>query len=299
MSDSPSPGKPFSPALNIRRILAIFVLIFVSLTLLGQAPREVGRWKLAQAIELRGAGNKDAAYQALEDAIRWFPDDPLLVLQRADWRRADGDEKEAAEDLERILELPRDKVELLTIHGAAMLQYRRFAEAVKDWEQLNVISERTGRPSRVEALNQLAYAQALAQIDLNKALEHANKALELVPGDSAILDTRGYILYLNKDYEAALADMNAAIKKKEGNDPPTLSTLRKRNQAVPEHVRLADSKPKVLSDLDASSGAARVRAVLRYHRALVLLALGKQEEAEADLKRVRELTGKEPDESLF
>jgi hypothetical protein len=40
-------------------------------------------------------------------------------------------------------------------------------------------------------------------------------------------------------------------------------------------------------------------AVVRYHRALVLKALGREEDAKKDLERARELIGREPDDQLF
>ena len=43
----------------------------------------------------------------------------------------------------------------------------------------------------------------------------------------------------------------------------------------------------------------RNTAVIHYHRSLVLSALGREEDAKKDREIVRELAGKEPDETLF
>ena len=46
-------------------------------------------------------------------------------------------------------------------------------------------------------------------------------------------------------------------------------------------------------------GDDRNTATIHYHRALALLALGKEKAAEEDLAIVRKLIGGEPDERLF
>src|SRR5262245_52650870 len=219
-SDNPFQDRPYPPPparrpifptwLSIRRVVYV-MLVLVGACAIAEVPQEIGRWKLANALELRHAGKKEEAYQALDEAMHRFPRNALLLLQRADWRLEDGESAKAEADWDQLLELPRDSVELLKLHSQILQNAGKFKEAIVDWERLNVLSERSGRPGRAEALNGLAYARALAQIDLAKALDNVNAALKLTPESGSILDTRGYLLYLNRQYEAALPDMNMAV----------------------------------------------------------------------------------------
>jgi tetratricopeptide (TPR) repeat protein len=270
--------------------------------MLSELPREPARWQLARALEARSNGDKEQAAALLEEVFQEFPDDPMLLIQRAEWRVEDKQVEAGIQDADLALKLAGEDRDWLEIHSSFLQNAGRHELAVEDWKKINVISQRTGKPARESALNGLAYAQALAQLDLDQALMNVEQALELTPDHPMILDTRGYILYLKQDFEAALADFMKSIA--------TLEKIVPREKRSPTDTalesRLASSMPKSVRDMSEPTGrveriARLVRglAVIYYHRGLVLLALGREEEANADLKRVRELTGREPDETLF
>jgi tetratricopeptide (TPR) repeat protein len=204
-------------------------------------------------------------------------------MQRAAWRLEDGQADAALADANRAVELASGNLQLLMYRSHVLQHLGRHKEAVEDWKKIDQSSEMSGIPERSTALNGLAYAQALGQLELDDALNNASKATQLAPGSGAIRDTRGYLLYLKGAYAAALEEMNLAVR---GMEAETAAA--KRNRQPVAGPQFAD-----LADLD------RGVAVVRYHRALVLLALGRQDEAEEDLDRVRELVGSEPDETLF
>jgi tetratricopeptide (TPR) repeat protein len=297
---APAPPPPKAGLLGRRRrwVIWIMLLVVVGGCLISQTPREIGRWELAAALNARDAGRKEEAYTRLEKAQRWFPDNPILLLQRAEWRLADGDRPAALEDVQRMVELSGESVASLMYHSQFLQDAGQFGDAVKDWKKLNQMSERNARPDRASALNGLAYAQALAEIELDEALDHVNEALELSQGRPSFMaaasDTRGYLLYLTERYEAALADMNAAVRGYESEIRPPLP----HEQRAASRPTIPDSRPKTVRDLE-SPDLARVLAVVRYHRALVLKALGRDKEAGEDLARVRQLIGREPDQTLF
>ena len=85
------------------------------------------------------------------------------------------------------------------------------------------------------------------------------------------------------DGEAAPAttDMDAAVKGVEA--------------APPSPVR----QPPSAVDTSSLNPDKQGIAVVRYHRALVLKALGRENDAQNDLDRARQLIGREPDEKLF
>jgi tetratricopeptide (TPR) repeat protein len=306
LSSSPPPpnGTPASPPrrrFGLRWTSWVVLLVLVGSCVIPQAPREIGRWKLAAALNARDAGRKDEAYALLEAAEKWFPINSSLLLQRAEWKLVDGQKEEALKDCDRILDLQEDMVELLKKHCQFLQDAGQFVDAVKDWKRLNQISERNGRPGRAEALNGLAYAQAVAQTELDDALDHVNEALELVPGSAGILDTRGYLLYLTDRNEAALADMNTAVQAYEKgygrNGPP-------QEEYPATRASFLNSEPRTIREVRATENPTRADmargvAIIHYHRALVLRALGREKEAEEDLARAKQLIGREPDETLF
>src|SRR5437870_5131890 len=84
-------GQRFSPfnepaeEPSARRSARLRILWLLGLALVGalvgiQIPREIGRWQLASAISLRDRGESEAAYERLNSAIDWFPQNADLLL---------------------------------------------------------------------------------------------------------------------------------------------------------------------------------------------------------------------------
>jgi tetratricopeptide (TPR) repeat protein len=295
---------------RLRYVFALPLVILVGACVVIQGPREVGRWKLAAALDLRAEGKKEEAYSKLAEAMQWFPDNPMLILQRAEWRLEDGLRDKALADADEVLKLSDDSSSWLAVHSHLMQTAGEHGRAVEDWKKINRESERTGRPERATALNGLAYARALADMEIDEALEDVNQALELEPGNAAILDTRGFLLYLKGgagSLTVALTDLNKAV-----TEMDQALSLIKRNgrpsEAAEKRYRLLQSRPRMW--LEGSLGsegdpitrqemAVRGAAVMHYHRALIFEALGRTAGAEADREAARKLIGKEPDETLF
>jgi len=221
-----------------------------------------------------------------------FPRSAELLVRRAEWKLEDGQKQEAIEDFDRIAELAGNKTAALVKRGEVLLKAGQFDKAVEDWKKVEQDSRRSGQPARDVALNQLAYARALAKVELDEALENINRALDIRPNEPSYLDTRGYIYYLKQEYEPALEDLDKSVA---GMD----SLVSKVKQAPAENRKSS-------KETDTLSRSERARreiidgaAVIHYHRALVLKALGRTEDAEKDLDVARELSGREPDETLF
>jgi tetratricopeptide (TPR) repeat protein len=309
----PQPNSPFpqfsSPSAHPRRNIRWLILLAIVAALVGwaivQAPREIGRWHLAAALKLRNEDKKDAAYRELAAAMNRFPENPQLLMQRAEWRLQDGQEKEALEDCDRAVELAKDNVVALRMRGTLLLNAGHFQRAIEDLKKVERDSRRSGHPPRDQILNELAYAQALAKVDLEDALSHANRAVEILSDPKAVrewgraaiayklgqtLDTRGFLLHLLGRNEQALEDMDKALtnlqdaRREQGKEPDILDEVRK------------TENPKASKELTTD---ARNSAVMHYHRSLVLSALGRDDDAKKDWEVARELAGKEPDETLF
>jgi len=270
----------------------LFVLILVGPYVALQAPLEVGRWKLAAAIQARADGQKDRAYSALADAMNWMPNQPMLYLQRAEWRLADGKQAEAFADADKLVELWGETARALTIHSRFLQNAGRHADAVIDCKKIDEISERSGSPSRVTALNWLAYTRALAKMELAEALQNVNDSLGLAGANAGILDTRAFVLYQMQRHDAALVDMTNAIAIMNAEAREELKKRGPPPAIPPQHRKLLNSLPQAMLEGDPVP-------VLYYHRALILRALGKEPEAAADIARARAIIGREPDETLF
>jgi len=272
----------------------LFLLAILGGTAITQAPLEIGRWQLAKAVKLREAGDKEGAYRELAAAMERFPRSPELWLRRGEWKLDDGEEAQALEDFDKAVELAPDKEGALEKRADVLLKAGKFERAVEDWKQVERDSRRSGSPPRDMALNQLAYAQALAKVDLDDALESINRALEIRPNEPAFLDTRGYIYYLKDEFEPALQDLDKAVQSTDAvvakiSKPPA-EGAKAPGKTSAGREGVVESRRREL--LNAS-------AVIHYHRALVLKALDRTEDAEKDMAVARELTGREPDKTLF
>lgn len=270
----------------------MFLLLFVVLTapcLTALVPREVALWYLIAAQEDRAAGKSDKAYDHLHDAMRWSPKNAGMLLQRAAWRLEDGQAEAALTDAHAAVELAPDTYTALLVRAQILQQLDRHAEAIQDWKAIDRLSQTHGIPSRAQSLNGLAYARAVGKLDLDEARKNVAQALELAPGEPAILDTRGYLWHLQGDNEKALPDMDVAVTGMEDE----LTRIKSRPAERQRSMLSADV------DLDGINRPEQGVAVVRYHRALVLKALGREKDAQKDLNRARELIGREPDEKLF
>jgi tetratricopeptide (TPR) repeat protein len=125
----------------------------------------------AQAEILKSIGNKRAAIRLLDEAIQHLQDDPELIYAQV-----------------LLLDpfLQRDRLDqLLTL--------------LLDLE-----------PNHPAYLNAYAYTLALQNRRLNEAREYAERALEMAPDQASILDTLGFVAYLQNDFTTAAKALHSA-----------------------------------------------------------------------------------------
>lgn len=125
----------------------------------------------AQADILKKTNNKKAALALLDEAIKNLPDDPELIY---------------AEVLLLDPFTDRDKLD-------------------KTLKQLLIIE-----PNSPTYLNAYAYTLALQNRRLKEARKYAELALEYAPEQASILDTLGYIAFLQNDFETAVKVLGQA-----------------------------------------------------------------------------------------
>jgi tetratricopeptide (TPR) repeat protein len=271
-----------------------------------QVPREIGRWKLTEAIRMREAGDKDAAYDTLEEAVGFFTKSTELWLTKAEWLLADGKREEAIAAADQMLEIAEETVESLQFHSQFLQNAGEFKRAVDDWKKIVRINEVSGKPGTAQAMNGLAYAQAIANVELEEALSNVNTALNSAEEHPAYLDTRAYIYYrlaqaasgdeAQELLAKGLADMDPAVKTMD----KFVAASRAAEPLPAPAMRARSARPKAMREMEPSyENTARSSAVMHYHRALILEGLGRKKEAQAERAVAKRLTGREPDETLF
>ncbi len=127
----------------------------------------------AQAEILKKIGNKKAALQLLDEAIKNLPDDPELIYAQV-----------------LLLDPFQDKIPL--------------DQALKKLLQIE--------PNSPTYLNAYAYTLALQNRRLGEARKYAEHALEYAPEQASILDTLGYIAFLQNDYDTAAEALGKAYE---------------------------------------------------------------------------------------
>lgn len=285
------PESNVSPPAGAGRWLVVLAAVALVLgpLLAGGLPRERAQWRIAAGLEHWLDGDLSAALAELDAAARLAPDYPRIYELRSEWRTYAGDYSGALEDAERLLELDAANSQAYHLKSEALVYLGRPQQAVETWRKHLQREQDLRGDAEANTLNGLAYYRSLAKVDLDQALADVNKAILRFGPDPAMLDTRGYLRFLKQDYQAALDDLNSAVlgmerlRDEQRTQSKTLIGLGLQDpRAMEWRLKLLD----------------RSVAVLRYHRALVLEALGKQAAADRDYRRIYEL-GHEPGPQLF
>lgn len=154
---------------------------------------------------------------------------------------------EAIEVCDRIKDMATGDADLIFAHlakGMLLSADKRLTEARDEYETILKLN-----PDQPLALNNLAYLLG-EQLKLPKeALPHAKKAAQLQPNDTNVLDTYGWILFLNEKYGEAAGTLLRAIEIE------------------------GDRVPESMKNID-----------IRYHMGLLYRKQGKPEEAQAMLE---------------
>lgn len=265
-------------------------------------PREVSRWYLAAAANAYRDGERAAGRQYLERAIAW---DDTVASDRDFWiaqiDNTNSDEvlsllKKAAETDPRSAAMAARVAQIFIEE----FDYQRAVQAMK-------IAFSKGGPRDPQDLNLLAYLRAQAGIELDDALKDIDRALKIVPGDAALLDTKAWVLHgMKRDLEA-LGFANEAIEKMEEDIGRASSKPSANNERDEEKSKSQSTSPSAESQTPAAPSApaaplsqteqirkrilaAKSRlglemwglAVMRFHRLRIYEALKHPAEAKAE-----------------
>ena len=259
--------------------IAITVCLLIALgpvVFLGLRP-EIARWYVAAAMEHDLLDELEAAEADLDKAIEWLPEDGDLYVRRADIRLQQKDFPGAMDDCQVALQSNGQDFRPALLRRMLVHQRQRHHE--KAIAESDLLVERSKSASeRAESLNARAYARALGNVQITEGLEDIQAAFEALgtEDNAAFLDTRGYLYYLNGDFDEALRDMERAVQMAE--DERSSFVMRRPELQKQSRVdeRLLDRQARRINEN---------LAVLYQHRGLVYEALDRPEEAEADFER--------------
>lgn len=245
---------------------------------------EVARWYLAAATN-RIVAERDIAHQ-VEQAKRWAGDVTELRdywIVRAEQALADSPDG-VAEVVSQAVAQNKLNFFLADSYSQRLADNRFFSQAVAVLEA-GAIPELENSPGR---LNNLAYFRALAGIDLDEALVDINRGLESNPNDAGKRDTRAWVLYQMGKPQLAIEDADFAVS---ATTPQAEAGWLDRLLAWLEEHMLTHREPegstKVFTRREAGEQLWAV-GTLFFHRAKILEALGRTEEAERDFQWLRE-----------
>lgn len=233
-------------------------------------------------------------HEAIEDltkAIALSANDTALYDFRARLKLEAGDVEGGLEDYNELVRRAPREASVYVARSFAYQRLQRYREAIDDLTKAVALSG-SSLPR-----NNRAYARALAGIELHEAMIDVEQALVMnkqeiqqagqsgpsaPPADrltaaqltvlrAAYLDTRGYLFFLQQNYESALADLNEAIEL-----AIHVQTIVLPLTPLAERAEYAQQLEHDLS-------------VMHHHRGQTLENLGHEEEAKTDLNRARHL----------
>ena len=252
-ANKPNPGRRWTVVMAV--LLAVAPLLYTA------ARREVSRWYLAAANHATYREDHTASLEEIQKALEWNPGDPeLRVREIGAWLRLGKAHKAAAESDDY----------LKRVEG-------QYAKIPTDRNKANLIT----------ALNQSAYSHALANTDLEQALKNVSRSIRMFPGDSSLIDTRGYLHHLLGNNEDAIKDTELAV-----------AIFRRRIQDEKldqQDTRLFVDKTKIES---MKRDQNETLAVLMHHRGLAYEAVGRTDEATGDFEMAEEL-GYDPENGVW
>jgi tetratricopeptide (TPR) repeat protein len=297
-ADSPwSAPPPQRARTGLRRLLRYFLLAALCVLALRALPQEISRWYEAAAIEAELDEGLPRAIAQLDRAIAWAPHSTRLYRRRADIKFQAGQLAGCLEDCNRAIDEAPDDVAAYSLRAQTYQRMGRHGDAVEDWDywvskarqQYEQNPTDRTRLDYANYLNGRAYARALGNFQIDQGLRDIELAFQVLGTKRyEMLDTRGYLRLLAGDLPGAKSDMERAVDLAELDYRAELNNLEQwRKERVDQRAfNLAQNVHR------------QQLSILYQHRGLVYEALGRTDEAQADLKLAKEL-GYDPEKGIW
>ncbi|GAX60606.1 hypothetical protein SCALIN_C13_0119 [Candidatus Scalindua japonica] len=160
----------------------------------------------AQADILIRSGGNDEAIETYKRALEMTPESPYVYYQLADIYKRNARYDDAETFYKKVIAIDPDNAITHMNLGIVLRSKGLIDEAIEEYEQA-IESE----PSTIIAINNLAYLYATKiQGKTDYALKLAQDARALDPNNADVLDTYGWICYLNGKFEESISKLKAA-----------------------------------------------------------------------------------------
>ncbi len=156
---------------------------------------------IAQRVGWQEKGNV-----SLETILKYYPDDIFSLMQLGRHNMTKRNEIVAASYFEKVLTLMPENQEALTFLAMLYSNQGNSLKALELYEKALQLNE-----TNIIALNNMAdlYSRP-PHFNLDQALNYAEKAQKLAPGNGAVADTLGWIYYQQGRYAEALVYLERA-----------------------------------------------------------------------------------------
>ncbi|MBC8129214.1 MAG: tetratricopeptide repeat protein [Rhizobiaceae bacterium] len=166
--------------------------------------------ELQMGLDLWYAERKDEAKQHLRKAVTDYPDDLQAYLAFADVLAADKSYGEAADMLNKAVDLAvRTKEETWNIYyqrGIAHERLKEWEKAEPDFRKALELS-----PNQPNVLNYLGYSWIDMDRNLDEGLTMIKTAVDLRPNDGYIIDSLGWAYYRLARFDEAVEQLERAV----------------------------------------------------------------------------------------
>ncbi len=171
---------------------------------LAQNPQNIDALALVGRVQMQQGDNAGAEATLLK-AISMKPDmtTPYYLLARL-YLATNQQDKAMSNIQEAVAKKPTDTGGQILI-GILQEQKKDYAAAKSSYEKVLAIDPKSGI-----ALNNLAFLYADQLGDLNRGFDLAQKARDLLPKESHVADTYGWILFKKKEFAKALTPLKEA-----------------------------------------------------------------------------------------
>ncbi|HEY7805856.1 MAG TPA: aspartyl protease family protein [Croceibacterium sp.] len=218
------------------------------------APENAAYYK-QRAMARLAADDKSGAIEDLDQSIERAPKDAEARLSRAELRHSLHDDQGALADATAAQGLLAPQSLEFTALADLYDELGRAKDAIPLYE--GVIATHPDDSRLGFLLNGRCWSRALANVELDDALDDCNRALKLTGKSPMVLDSRALVEFRRKDYAAALADYEAVLKR----DPKTAWSLYMRgvtSSALGQAAKgEADRKAATALDADVERRAAQ------------------------------------------
>ncbi len=200
-------------------VLGAVALVVVPL-LIYEFPREMARWYSAAADEAWLNDDYATALTHIDQALSWDATSALLHLSRASYWMELEEWQKALDDCNRARERAPGLQQVYEKRSTCLLHLGRHEAAVDDFKAYRKldVEAASGPLRRAELLNGEAYVQAVANLELEQALQASEEAVRTVMVRSAVFDPEGYLAFgrattarLQEDPQLALTSLNEAV----------------------------------------------------------------------------------------